>query len=71
MTTLTKLAALLAREQTRAYLYRVLCAVGVVLVGRNVITGAELEAYLPLVAEILGTGLASANTTTKKEHDNG
>jgi hypothetical protein len=60
-----KLVNLMTTERFRGWLYRVLCAVGLVLLSHNVVTGAELEVYLILAAEVLGTGLASVNTSIK------
>lgn len=62
---MTQFLNLVTSERFRGWLYRVLCAVGLVLLSHNVVTGAELEVYLILAAEILGTGVASANTSVK------
>lgn len=54
-------------QRTRAYIYRVLTALGAVLVLHGLIDGDHLEAYLLLAANVLGTGLAAAKTPTRTE----
>lgn len=54
-------------ERTRGLIYRLLFAAGVVAVAFGFITEAETDTILALVAEVLGTGLASANTSIAKE----
>lgn len=55
-------AAEVLTPRVRAYLYRVLTAVGAVLVLHGLVDGEHLEAYLLLAANVLGTGLAAAKT---------
>ena len=50
-------------ERVRGYLYRVLTAVGLVLVAKGLITEQELQMYDALATVLLG--LASANTSVK------
>jgi hypothetical protein len=55
-------------EKTRAYIYRVLLAVFVLLVARGVITAQEAPLWLDFIAAglgVAGAGLATANTSTK------
>jgi hypothetical protein len=54
-------------ERTRAYAYRVLTAVGAVLVLYKVVTADELTVWLLLAANVLGTGVAAAHTSTKRK----
>ncbi len=53
-------------EHVRAYIYRVLTAVGAVLTFHGVITDTALTVYLSAAATVLGVGLAAANTSTKR-----
>lgn len=53
--------------QHRAWLYRVLAALGVVLVGYGVLSSTDLALWLGFAATLLGTGTAAANTSTKKD----
>lgn len=55
----------LPSQKVRAYIYRVLCAAGAILLLHGVVTDAELKVYLESAAMVLGFGLASANTPTK------
>lgn len=52
---------------TRAWLYRVTNAAAVLAAGYGYISGDKLPLWLALGAAVFGTGLAAANTTTKKE----
>lgn len=49
----------------RANVYGVVAAVGALAVGYGWIAGAEVSVYLALIAGILGTSLAGANTSTQ------
>jgi hypothetical protein len=51
-------------QRTRAYIYRVLSLVLVVLAGKGVISGDDVLSYGGLIAAVLGVGLAAANTPT-------
>jgi hypothetical protein len=53
-------------ERTRAYIYRVLTAVGALLVLYGVLSSDELTVWLLLAANVLGTGLAAFNTKTRR-----
>lgn len=52
-------------EKTRAYIYRVLVALGTVAVFYGVISSEEAVVLGAAAATILGTGLAALNTSTK------
>lgn len=52
-------------QAVRGYIYRVLCAVGLVLVAKDVITTGDLQVYDLLATAVLG--LASKNTSTKRD----
>ena len=54
-------------ESTRAYIYRILVAVGAVAIGLGYASESDVALYLGLAAAILGNTLAAANTSTKKE----
>lgn len=54
-------------ERRRAYLYRVLAAVFLVLVGRGVVDGDAAGDLIALGAALLGTSTAAAHTTTRQE----
>lgn len=64
MKLLDKLKALMPSQKVRGLLYRVLFAVGGVLVAEGVITDGELQLF-DLVATVL-LGVASANTPVRK-----
>lgn len=51
-------------EAVRGYIYRVLCAIGLVLVAKGVITDGDFQVYLAVVTAALG--LASVNTSVKR-----
>ena len=51
----------------RAWLYRVLTAASVVAIGFGVLTEEKAALILPLVAAVLGNGLATANTSTARD----
>lgn len=52
-------------QAQRAYLYRVLVAVGLVLVAKGVITESDFQAYEAVAVAALG--LAALNTPTKPD----
>lgn len=52
-------------ESTRAYLYRLLLAVSAAAIVFGLITDEEGAAIIPIIAALLGNGLATANTSTK------
>ena len=52
-------------EATRAYIYRVLIAVGAVAAGYGLISGNEVALWLGVVAAVLNI-MPSVNTNTKK-----
>lgn len=52
-------------EATRAYIYRVLTATGPLLTAFGLVSEQTWPLIVALVATVLGTGLASANTSTK------
>jgi len=52
-------------ETTRAYIYRVLTALSVVVVAYGWLTEAEVALWLGVAAAVLGNGLAAVNTSTK------
>ena len=53
-------------ESTRAYVYAVLVAVVPLLIGYGILTAEEAALWLGLAAAVLGLGLATANTSTKR-----
>lgn len=55
-------------EKTRAYIYRVLVAVGVLLSGYGVISGNELTLWLGVATAALNI-MPTVNTTTKSSND--
>ena len=55
-------------EKTRAYIYRILVAVGLLLVGYGVITGDELALWLGVATAVLNV-MPTVNTTTKPSND--
>ena len=52
-------------ESTRAYIYRILVAVSLVVVARGLVSESEVTLWLGVAAAVLGNGLAAVNTTTK------
>lgn len=52
-------------EHVRAYLYRVLTALSVAAIGFGLITDEKAALILPVIAAVLGNGLATANTSVK------
>ena len=52
-------------ESTRAYVYRVLVALSLVVVARGLVSESEVTLWLGVAAAVLGNGLAAANTSTK------
>lgn len=62
--------AWLRDQRNRAYVYRVLTGLGIAAVGYGLLTEQEAATWLGVASQVLnvaGNGLASANTTTKKE----
>jgi hypothetical protein len=57
----------LKKEQTRAYIYRVLLALVPIAVAYGVVDSRQVAVWLGLASAVLGFGLASANTSTKVE----
>jgi hypothetical protein len=54
-------------EHVRAWIYRVLLAAQPLIVAYSVASDEQAALWLSLIAAILGTGLASANTSTKPQ----
>lgn len=54
-------------QKVRAYIYRVLVALGAIALLYGWVSDTELVVYLGLAGTILGNGLASANTSTSLE----
>lgn len=54
-------------EQTRAWIYRVLTAVTPLLIVYGVIDEQTAPLWVALGAAVLGTGLASVNTSIKSD----
>lgn len=54
------------KETTRAYIYRILAAVGAVVMGYGMITANELALWLGLATAVLNI-MPSANTSTKEK----
>lgn len=52
-------------EATRAYVYRILVAVSLVVVARGLVSESEVTLWLGVAAAVLGNGLAAVNTSTK------
>lgn len=59
-----RITALLGNEAFRAYVYRVALAVIAILVGVGVLTDEMAPLVIGLLAALLPTGLAVANTST-------
>lgn len=55
--------------KARAYIYRVLLAAGAVAASYGYITSEEVLVWSGFFATALGTGLATANTSTKEDPD--
>lgn len=53
-------------EATRAYLYRVLLTLQPVVVAYGVMSNELAALWISVLAAVLGLGLASANTSTRK-----
>lgn len=51
-------------QEVRAYIYRVLVAVGLLLVGIGIISGEQLALYTGVLVAILNV-MPAANTSTK------
>lgn len=60
-----KYLKVLKDQAVRGYIYRVLCAVGAVLVVKGVISGGEFQVYDALATAVLG--LAAVNTSVKRD----
>ena len=54
-------------EATRAYAYRVLVALVPVLVAYGILDSRQVAVWLGLAASLFGFGMASANTSTKRD----
>lgn len=54
-------------EATRAYAYRVLTALVPILIAYGVADSRQVAVWLGLASAILGFGMASANTSTKRD----
>lgn len=52
-------------ESQRAYIYRVLVALSLVVVARGLVSESEVTLWLGVAAAVLGNGLAAVNTSTK------
>ena len=52
-------------ESQRAYVYRVLVALSLVVVARGLVSESEVTLWLGVAAAVLGNGLAAVNTSTK------
>lgn len=52
-------------ERTRAYIYRVLLAAVPLLQAYGIVEENKVPLIVGLIAAVLGTGLAVANTSTK------
>ena len=53
-------------EATRAWIYRVLIAALPLLTAYGVVSESQAPLFVALAGAILGTGVAVANTSTKK-----
>lgn len=56
----------LATERGRAYLYRVLLAVLLLLVAYDVVAADDVPLWVGMVAALLGVGTATVNTSTRR-----
>lgn len=54
-------------EATRAWIYRVLVAVVPILVFYGAVDESQIAVWLGLASSVLGLGMASMNTSTKKD----
>ena len=52
-------------EATRAWIYRVLLALQPLVVAYGVVNESEAVLWVSVASAVLGTGLASVNTSTK------
>lgn len=52
-------------EKTRAYIYRVLLAAQPLIIAYGLADDKTIALWLSVVSAVLGTGLASVNTSTK------
>lgn len=68
---MTKILEWLADEPHRAYVYRVALAIIAVLVGVGVLTDEMAPLVIGLLAALLPTGLAVANTSTSRSDGDG
>lgn len=50
-------------EPVRAYIYRGLLLLSTIAVARGWLTEDDVSLWIPVVAALLGTGLATANTS--------
>lgn len=57
----------LKNEATRAWIYRVLVAVVPILVFYGAVDESQIAVWLGLASSVLGFGMASMNTSTKKD----
>lgn len=55
------------KESTRAWIYRVLTAVSLLVVFYGLATDAEAALWLGVINAVLGNGLATMNTSTDSE----
>lgn len=53
-------------EQTRAYIYRILIAVGAIVTGYGLVTSEELATWLGLATAVLNI-MPASNTPTRKK----
>lgn len=53
-------------EATRAYIYRVLLALQPLVVAYSLASEQEAALWLSVASAVLGTGLATVNTSTKE-----
>lgn len=68
---ISKTRAWLADQRHRAYVYRVLVALGAAAVAYGLLSQDEVATWLGVAAQVLsvgGNGLAAVNTTTHKEN---
>lgn len=57
----------LKSEATRAYVYRVLTALVPISISYGIVDGKNAALWIGLAMAVLGTGLASVNTSTKAQ----
>lgn len=53
-------------ERTRAYVYRIALAAAVLATGYGWVTDAQAALWIPVIAAILGNGLATRHTSTDR-----